>query len=145
MFDNFEKLKSNFLRILGRHDKIEAATNIAELDTALEDVPSLSEQITEEVNTAKELVGKEVMQKMNEQVATLVSELNQNLTGIIASQNQKIEQIAKSVSVLTVQQSKPAASPAPDIVIPDPQPTKGKAADYNSVLSAVRCVPITRI
>lgn len=142
----FDKIKANLLRIFGKNDAVEQATNEAELDTALDQIPALSEQITAEVAEAKDLVSKDVMASMNDQMQKLINELNTNIGGIIESQNKKIEQVAKAVASIKVEGNKPAPIVAADVVPPTPivEDTKGKPADYDLVMSAVNCIPITK-
>lgn len=143
MYD-FDKLKSNFLRIIGINAKVEESTNYAELDTALDTVPSFSEQISG-LEVANETAIKLVKTEMSEQFSKVIGELEISLSGVLSSQNQKIDQIAKTISGLKVKEAvpPPKAGQVPVVEKTEPEDNKGKSADYDMVMAAVNCVPIT--
>lgn len=148
----FDKFKSNLLRFLGStandeiRQEIEQATTQAELDTVMEKLPSISEQITTEIEKASQESIQLVTVKMNEEVSKLITELNTNLSSVLASQNQKIEQIGKSFADFKVKASAPAPTVSLAPIPPKPSDSevdKTQPAPYNLVMSAVKAVPIS--
>lgn len=148
----FDKFKSNLLRFLGStangeiRQEIEQATTQAELDTVMEKLPSISEQITTEIEKASQESIQLVTVKMNEEVSKLITELNTNLSSVLASQNQKIEQIGKSFADFKVKASAPAPTLSLAPIPPKPSDSevdKTQPAPYNLVMSAVKAVPIS--
>lgn len=72
----FNDIKNEFLRIIGKNDSVQKAENGAELLTALQSLPSVSEQIANETGKIKGNIEQEFNSKINSLNESTGKEIN---------------------------------------------------------------------
>lgn len=104
----FNDIKNEFLRIIGKNDSVQKAENGAELLTALQSLPSVSEQIANETGKIK---------------GNIEQEFNSKINSLNESTGKEINLLKEAISKLTLEINKatPTMQAANATIVPSQQ------------------------